>query len=483
MNRSPGSTEGVGVVGLGAMGRNLARQLARRGYTVVIHNRTTDKARCLVRECGSEGNFLIADTPRKLVDALKPPRRVLIIVDAGSPTDAVIGEVASLLAPGDLILDGGNAHFEDTRRREATLRDRGVHLIGAGLCGGTEDALHGLSITADGSDDAYSTLGSLLYDLAAKTPDGMPTVGRLRGCGAGHFVKTVHNGLEYADMQLIAEAYGLLLSVASQTPAGIAATLREWNRGRLAAHLMEITAEILAHTDAATGRSFIDVVVGRAEQKGTGRWAVQAALELGVPVPVIAEAVFARTLSCHHDLRTPPNRKPEPPLSAPEAATFIPRIEQALYASKAVLYAQGFHLIRAASTAHGWGVDPAAVAAVWRAGSILRAPFLDRVSAAYTNDPGVPGLLHDARFSRELDEAQHDWRTVVATAARYGLPMPALAAALSYYDALRTSRSPAALIQAQRDYVGAHGYQRTDREGTFRTRWAQDRSEHPANRH
>ncbi len=483
MSRSSRPAEQVGIVGLGAMGRNMARRLARRDYSVVVHNRTAGTARSFVHEYSSEGRFLIADTPRKLVTALKPPRRVLIIVEAGSPTDSVIGEVAELLAPGDVIVDGGNAHFEDTRRREAMLRTHGVHFIGAGMCGGTEDALHGLSITADGSREAHEVLGSLLQDLAARTADGAPAVARLRGSGAGHFVKTVHNGLVYADMQLIAEVYGLLLSVTSQAPARIAAIFSEWNRGRLAAHLMEITAEILAHTDTVTGRAFIDVVADRAEQKGTGRWAVQAALELGVPVPVIAEAVFGRTLSCQHDLHTPRNRGPESPLAAPAAATFIPRIEQALYASKVTLYVQGWQLIRAAATAHGWGVDLAAVAAVWRTGSILRAPFLDRIGAAYIKDPGLPGLLHDAGFSRDLDEAQHDWRTVVATAARRGLPVPALATALSYYDALRTNRLRAALIQAQRDFFGAHGYQRTDRKGTFQTRWTQDRSEHPANRH
>ncbi|MGW1506673.1 NADP-dependent phosphogluconate dehydrogenase [Streptomyces mirabilis] len=482
MSPLPRPTEQVGIMGLGAMGRNMARQLARRHYSVVVHNRTAGTARSFAHEYRSEGRFLIADTPRKLVTALKPPRRVLIIVEAGSPTDSAIGEVAKLLAPGDVVVDGGNAHFEDTRRREAMLRTHGVHFIGAGLCGGTEDALHGLSITADGSHEAHDTLGSLLQDLAARTADGMPAVARLRGSGAGHFVKTVHNGLEYADMQLIAEVYGLLLGVTSQAPARIAATFSEWNRGRLAAHLMEITAEILAHTDTVTGRAFIDVVADRAEQKGTGRWAVQAALELGVPVPVIAEAVFARTLSCQHDLHTPRNREPEPPLAAPAAATFIPRIEQALYASKITVYAQGWQLIRAAATAHGWSVDPTAVAAVWRAGSILRAPLLDRISAAYITNPELPGLLHDAELSRDLDEAQHDWRTVVATAARRGLPVPALATALSYYDALRTNRLRAALIQAQRDFFGAHGYQRTDQEGTFQTRWTQDRSEHPANR-
>ncbi|MBL1102716.1 NADP-dependent phosphogluconate dehydrogenase [Streptomyces sp. 205] len=470
-------TEQVGVMGLGAMGHNLARQLARSGYTVVVHNRTAETARSIVRKYGGEGRFLIADTPRRLVAALKPPRRVLIVVEAGSPTDAVISEMATLLAPGDLIVDGGNSHFEDTRRREAMLRARGVHFIGAGMCGGTEDALHGLSITADGSDDAYNTLGSLLHDLAARTPNSMPTVARLRGSGAGHFVKTVHNGLQYADMQLIAEAYGLLRRVANQAPARIAHTFREWNQSRLAAHLMEITSEILGHTDTATGQAFIDVVADRAEQKDTGRWTVQTALELGVPVPGIAVAVFARTLSCHRELHIPCDREPGPLLSVPDPDAFVSCIEHALYASKVTVYAQGWQLLRAAATAHGWDIDPAAVASVWRSGSILRAPFLDRISAAYLKAPDLPGLLHHTQFNRELDEAQHDWRTVVATAARNGLPVPALATALSYYDALRTSRSPAALIQAQRDFFGTHGYRRTDREGTFSTLWAEDRSE------
>lgn len=473
-------TAQIGVTGLAVMGRNLARNFARNGFTVAVHNRTASKTDSLVEEFGDEGSFVAARTPEEFVAALERPRRLVVMVKAGDPTDAVIQEFAPLLEEGDVIIDGGNAHFEDTRRREKELRERGVHFVGAGISGGEEGALNGPSIMPGGSTESYESLGPMLEKIAAKAKDGTPCTTHIGPDGAGHFVKMVHNGIEYADMQLIAEAYDLLRRVAGYSPAKIAETFRGWNTGRLDSYLIEITAEVLAHTDAATGDPFVDTVQDQAEQKGTGRWTVQIALDLGVPVSGIAEAVFARSLSGHADLREAARdlKGPTPtPLGEKEAAAFADRVEQALYASKIVSYTQGFHQIRAGSEAYDWDVDLGAVASIWRAGCIIRAAFLDRIRAAYDAHPDLVSLLSDKQFAKEIGAAQDDWRAVVAEAARQGVPTPGFSAALAYYDGLRSDRLPAALTQGQRDFFGAHTYRRTDREGSFHTLWGGDRSE------
>lgn len=473
-------TAQIGVTGLAVMGRNLARNFARNGFTVALHNRTASKTHALVDEFGEEGTFVAADSAEEFVAALERPRRLVIMVKAGDPTDAVIQEFAPLLEEGDVIIDGGNAHFADTRRREKELRERGIHFVGVGISGGEEGALHGPSIMPGGSKESYESLGPLLERVAAKAPDDTPTVAHIGPDGAGHFVKMVHNGIEYADMQLIAEAYHLLRAVAGYSPEKIAETFRTWNTGRLDSYLIEITAEVLAHQDAATGKPFVDVVVDQAEQKGTGRWTVQIALDLGVPVSGIAEAVFARSLSGHAALRDVSQTLPGPTataLSEDEAARFADRVEQALYASKIVSYTQGFHQIQAGSEEYGWNIDLGSVAAIWRAGCIIRAAFLDRIRGAYDAQRDLPSLLADKQFAEEIGAAQDDWREVIATAVRQGVPTPGFAAALSYYDALRAERLPAALTQGQRDFFGAHTYRRTDREGSFHTLWGGDRSE------
>ncbi|MEU3051439.1 NADP-dependent phosphogluconate dehydrogenase [Streptomyces sp. NPDC006984] len=473
-------TAQIGVTGLAVMGRNLARNFARNGLTVAVHNRTAARTRALVEEFGGEGAFVAAESAEDFVAALERPRRLVIMVKAGEATDAVIDEFAPLLDEGDVIIDGGNAHFEDTRRRERRLRERGIHFVGVGISGGEEGALHGPSIMPGGSAESYASLGPLLERIAATAPDGTPCVTHVGPDGAGHFVKMVHNGIEYADMQLIAEAYHLLRAVAGYSPARIAETFRTWNTGRLDSYLIEITAEVLAQEDAATGLPFVDVVADRAEQKGTGRWTVQIALDLGVPVSGIAEAVFARSLSGHTALREASRGLPGPsaePLGEEEADRFAARVEQALYASKIVSYTQGFHQVRAGSEAHGWDVDPGAVASLWRAGCIIRAAFLDRIRGAFEAQPDLPSLLSDKQFAEEIGAAQDDWREVVAAAARKGVPTPGFSAALAYYDALRSERLPAALTQGQRDFFGAHTYRRTDREGAFHTLWGGDRSE------
>ncbi|MFD7288128.1 NADP-dependent phosphogluconate dehydrogenase [Streptomyces sp. NPDC059863] len=473
-------TAQIGVTGLAVMGRNLARNFARNGFTVAVHNRTASKTRALVDEFGDEGAFVAAESAAEFVAALERPRRLVIMVKAGEPTDAVIEEFAPLLEEGDVIIDGGNAHFADTRRRERELRERGIHFVGVGISGGEEGALHGPSIMPGGSAESYQSLGPLLERIAAKAPDGAPCVTHIGPDGAGHFVKMVHNGIEYADMQLIAEAYHLLRSVAGYSPAKIAETFRSWNTGRLDSYLIEITAEVLAHTDEATGKPFVDIVTDQAEQKGTGRWTVQIALDLGVPVSGIAEAVFARSLSGHAALREASRSLPGPaaaPLGEADAARFADQVEQALYASKIVSYTQGFHQIQAGSEEYGWDIDLGSVAAIWRAGCIIRAAFLDRIRGAFDTRPDLPSLLSDKQFAEEIGAAQDDWRAVVAAAVHQGVPTPGFAAALAYYDALRAERLPAALTQGQRDFFGAHTYRRTDREGSFHTLWGGDRSE------
>jgi 6-phosphogluconate dehydrogenase len=479
----PGTAQ-IGVTGLAVMGRNLARNFARNGYTVAVHNRTASRTRALVAEFGDEGAFVPAGSAEELVAALERPRRLLMMVKAGDPTDAVIAEFAPLLEDGDILIDGGNAHFADTRRRERELRERGIHFVGTGVSGGEEGALLGPSIMPGGSPESYRALGPMLEAISAKAPDGAACVAHIGPDGAGHFVKMVHNGIEYADMQLIAEAYDLLRQALGLPPEQIAEVFRGWNQGRLDSYLIEITAQILDHKDAATGKPFVDIVLDQAEQKGTGRWTVQTALDLGVPVNGIAEAVFARSLSGHADLRQAAHGLPGPTPTMLDSAAydrFADDVEQALYASKIVAYAQGFHQIAVGSQEYGWDVDRAGVAAIWRAGCIIRAAFLDRIRSAFDARPDLPTLLVDEGFAAALKDAQSAWRRVVSTAAELGIPTPGFSAALTYYDGLRAERLPAALTQGQRDYFGAHTYRRTDRPGSFHTRWAEDgRPEEPA---
>jgi 6-phosphogluconate dehydrogenase len=471
----------IGVTGLGVMGRNLARNFARHGYAVALHNRTASRVTDMVEQFGHEGEFVPTQTAEEFVQALERPRRLLIMVNAGAATDAVIDEFAPLLEAGDMIIDGGNAHFKDTRRREAALRQMNLHFVGMGVSGGEEGALNGPSIMPGGSKESYQSLGPMLENISAHV-DGTPCCTHIGPDGAGHFVKMVHNGIEYADMQLIAEAYDLLRHGIGLEPTQIAEVFKRWNTGRLDSYLIEITAEVLAHKDAATGKPFVDIVLDQAEQKGTGRWTVQDALDLGVPVSGIAEAVFARSLSGHADLRQAARDLPGPKEAQRSSgqrqpAEFADQIEQALYASKLVSYAQGWNMMDVGSREYDWGIDLGQIAVIWRGGCIIRAAFLDRIRAAYANNAELPTLLVDDEFGKEIAAAQDAWRNVVATAVRLGIPVPGFSAALAYYDALRAERLPAALIQGLRDYFGAHTYHRTDRDGTFHTLWAQDRSE------
>ena len=472
----------IGVTGLAVMGRNLARNLARHGHAVALHNRSAERTRALVREHGDEGTFVPSETMAGFVASLRRPRAVIIMVKAGAPTDAVIGELAPLLEEGDIVVDCGNSQYTDTRRREAELRDRGLHFVGCGVSGGEEGALNGPSIMPGGSAESYARLGPMFESIAAQVA-GTPCCTHVGPDGAGHFVKMVHNGIEYADMQLIAEAYDILRAGLGEDPAQISEIFRAWNEGDLDSFLIKITADVLAHVDARTGAPFVDIVADQAEQKGTGRWTVQSALDLGIPITGIAEATFARSLSGHVDQRAAARDafggKAGQPAGIDRDA-FVEQVRRALYASKVVAYAQGFDHIAAGSAEYDWDIDRGAMATIWRGGCIIRARFLDRIRAAYDENPGLPSLLVAPYFADAIRDGADSWRQVVAQAAMSGIATPAFSSSLAYYDALRRDRLPAALIQGLRDNFGAHTYRRVDAEGAFHTEWAGDRSEHPA---
>ncbi len=475
-------TAQIGVTGLAVMGRNLARNLARHGFTVAVHNRSAERTRSLIAEHGDEGTFVASESLADFVASLERPRAVIIMVKAGGPTDAVIDDLVPLLEPGDIIVDCGNAHYADTRRREEALRGHGLHFVGTGVSGGEEGALLGPSIMPGGSKESYAKLGPMFESIAAQV-DGVPCCIHVGPDGAGHFVKMVHNGIEYADMQLIAEAYDLLRDRGA-TPAEIAGIFREWNTGELESFLIEITADVLAHTDAATGQAFVDVVEDQAEQKGTGRWTVQSALDLGIPITGIAEATFARSLSGHADQRA------AAAAAFPDAGTgtgaagdqdaFVEDVRKALLASKIVAYAQGFDHIQAGSREYSWDIDRGATAMIWRGGCIIRARFLDRIHEAYEQQPDLPTLLVAPYFAQAIADGVPSWRRIVAHAAAAGVPTPAFSSSLAYFDGLRRDRLPAALIQGLRDNFGAHTYRRVDRDGSFHTLWAADKSEKDA---
>ncbi len=468
----------IGVTGLAVMGSNIARNFAHHGHTVALHNRSISKTDALIEAHGSEGKFIRTETIEEFVAALQKPRRVLIMVKAGEPTDAVIEELAGAMEQGDIIIDGGNALYTDTIRREASLKERGLLFVGAGISGGEEGALNGPSIMPGGPVESYKALGPLLESIAAQV-DGTPCCTHIGPDGSGHFVKMVHNGIEYADMQLIGEAYNLFRDALDYSPAQVADVFTEWNNGDLESYLVEITAEVLRQVDAKTGQPLVDVIVDAAEQKGTGRWTVKAALDLGVPVTGIAEAVFARALSGSRAQREAAVGLASGVLAdkPTDAEQFTHDISRALYASKIVAYAQGFDQIAAGSTEYDWNLHPGDLATIWRGGCIIRARFLNRIKDAYEDNSSLPSLILAPYFRDAIEDAIDSWRRVVITAASLGIPVPAFASSLAYYDALRAERLPAALTQGQRDFFGAHTYERIDSEGKFHTLWSGDRSE------
>ena len=470
----------IGVTGLAVMGSNLARNFARHGHAVAVHNRTDAKTRALIDEFGHEGTFLPSYAAEDFVASLERPRRVVIMVKAGAPTDAVVDQLAALMEPGDIIVDGGNAHFADTRRREAALRERGIHFVGTGISGGEEGALNGPSIMPGGTAEAYQSLGPLLESISAHV-DGTPCCTHVGADGAGHFVKMVHNGIEYADMQLIAESFDLLRHAGGYSPAEIADVFRTWNTGRLDSYLIEITADVLRKQDAASGKPLVDVILDEAANKGTGKWTSQSALDLGTPVTAITEAVFARFLSSRKAERVKAAGLLAGPTaqrqSSADRTALIEDVRRALYASKVIAYDQGFQQMAAAAEEHGWDLHMGEISTIWRGGCIIRARFLNRIKEAYDQEPKLQNLLFAPYFRDAVAKSQEAWRRVVTLAVQQGVPVPAFSSSLAYYDGYRRERLPANLLQGLRDYFGAHTYHRIDKPGTFHTRWAQEGNE------
>ena len=467
----------VGVIGMAVMGSNLARNLAHRGFRVALYNRTAARTDEVIALHGSEGDFVPSHDLADFVASLERPRRVILMVKAGGPTDATIDALIPLLEKGDIVVDGGNSFFQDTRRREQRLRDLGLHFVGAGISGGEVGALEGPSIMPGGSPESYEALGPILERIAADV-NGEPCCTYIGADGAGHFVKMVHNGIEYADMQFIGEAYELLraLGLDHTEMADIFAT---WNTGDLDSYLIEITAEVLRKTDPRTGVPLVDVIRDAAGMKGTGTWTVQSALDLGTPVNTIAESVFARAISSSPELRAAARAAlhgPDRGIRVADRDVFVEQVRQALWASKVVAYAQGLDEIRMAAAEYGWSIDIAEVARIWRAGCIIRARLLERIRSEYAAGNLVT-LLEAHSIVAGLTEAQEGWRTVVAEAVRAGVPVPGFSAALAHYDQARAPRLNAALTQGLRDYFGAHTYRRIDDEGAFHINWSTDGAE------
>ena len=465
----------IAVVGLGTMGANLARNFASRDVHVAVYNRTQRRTDEFIAAHGGEGSFTPTATLNELARAVGRPRAVLIMVNAGRPVDDNIDALTKVLDPGDTIIDGGNSFFQDTRRRAAALEGMGFGFIGCGVSGGEEGALRGPSLMPGGTSQAYARVEDMLTAIAARV-NGVPCSTYIGPDGAGHFVKMVHNGIEYADIQLIAESYDLMRSALGLDSDALASVFRRWNEGRLQSYLIEITAHVLAKRDGA-GAPLVDAIEDEAEQKGTGRWTSQSALELGVPLTGITEAVFARMLSSQKAQRARASSILRGPVPTAAGASLVDDVQEALYASKIVAYAQGFEHLTAGSREYGWNLDLGALATIWRGGCIIRAAFLDRIKDAYERDGELPSLTLAPFFQQALADAQPAWRRVVKTAVDCGIAIPAFTSSLAYYDGYRRARGPANLIQGLRDYFGSHTYHRIDREGAFHTRWAQDGKE------
>ncbi|ONS62904.1 phosphogluconate dehydrogenase (NADP(+)-dependent, decarboxylating) [Burkholderia cenocepacia] len=467
--------QAIGVIGLAVMGRNLALNIESRGYAVSVFNRSREKTDELIAEFPGR-NLVPTYTLEEFVASLETPRRILMMVKAGEATDATIASLKPLLEKGDVLIDGGNTHFTDTIRRNQELAQSGLHFIGTGVSGGEEGALRGPSIMPGGQRDAYDLVEPILKQIAAKAPsDGEPCVAYMGPDGAGHYVKMVHNGIEYGDMQLIAESYSVLKDVAGLTNDELGAVYTEWNQGELDSYLIEITSKIFGKKDEETGKHLVDVILDRAAQKGTGKWASQNALDLGVPLPLITESVFARVLSSLKTERVAASKILSGPAAAPfdgDRAAFVEAVRRALYLSKVISYAQGFAQLRTASEEYGWNLDLGTIAKIFRAGCIIRARFLQKITDAYAKDPALANLLLDPYFKDIAANYQTALRDVVVAAVKAGVPVPAFASAVAYFDSYRSERLPANLVQAQRDFFGAHTFERTDKPGSFHANWS-----------
>ena len=462
----------MGLIGLAVMGENLALNIESRGYSMAVFNRTYEKTEKLINGRAKGKKFVGARTLEEFVAALDKPRRIVIMVKAGGPVDATIAQLIPLLDKGDLIIDGGNSHFPDTIRRNKTLNERGILFIGTGVSGGEEGALKGPSIMPGGQREAYALVEDVLTKIAAQV-DGQPCCTYIGPDGAGHYVKMVHNGIEYGDMQLIAEAYYMMHNALGMDAAELHKVFTEWNAGELNSFLIEITADIFKRKDEDTGKPLVELVLDKAGQKGTGKWTIVSALDMGITAPTMAEAVFARCISAVKDERVAASKILKGPSGkyTGDKKEFVQAIHDALYASKICSYAQGFQLMRAAGAEHGWDLNMGEIAMIWRGGCIIRAHFLNRIKDAFDRDPKLANLLLDPYFKDIIERSQANWRKVVATAAELGIPVPAFGSALSYYDGYRRDKLSANLIQAQRDYFGAHTYERIDKPGTFHSEW------------
>ncbi|XID94503.1 NADP-dependent phosphogluconate dehydrogenase [Paenibacillaceae bacterium WGS1546] len=466
------SKQQIGVVGLAVMGKNLALNIESKGFSVALYNRSPEKTKELLAEAAGR-NFVGAYSVEEFVASLETPRKILIMVKAGKATDDTIAQLVPHLSEGDILIDGGNAYFPDTQRRNKELQAQGLRFIGAGVSGGEEGALRGPAIMPGGQRSAYELVEPILTAISAKV-NGDPCSTYIGEDGAGHYVKMVHNGIEYGDMQLIGEAYHLLKDVLGMSTGELHETFSEWNNGELDSYLIEITADIFSKTDPETGRPMVDVILDSAGQKGTGKWTSQSSLDLGVPLSIITESVFARFISALKDERAAASKKLDGPAASAydgDRGEFVEAVRQALYASKIASYAQGFAQMRAASDEYGWNLDYGAIAMIFRGGCIIRARFLQNIKDAYDRDPALRNLLLDDYFGGVVKNYQAAWRKVVAVAVARGIPVPAFASALAYYDSYRTERLPANLLQAQRDYFGAHTFERVDRQGSFHFQW------------
>jgi 6-phosphogluconate dehydrogenase len=464
----------IGLVGLAVMGENLVLNMESHGFTVAVYNRTVEKVDNFVNGRGKGKNIIGTHSVEELVENLKRPRKIMIMVKAGKAVDAVIEQVLPYLEKGDIVIDGGNSHFPDSTRRTQYLEEKGFLFIGTGVSGGEEGALKGPSIMPGGSPEAWEHVKPIFQSIAAKVEDGTPCCDWVGENGAGHFVKMVHNGIEYGDMQLITEAYQIMKVMLGMSADEMHEVFREWNEGELDSYLIEITRDILAYRDE-DGEPLVEKILDTAGQKGTGKWTGIAALDLGIPLTLIGEAVFARCLSAMKDKRVEASKilsGPTPQFDG-DRKKFIDDLRDALYASKLVSYAQGYELMSAAAEEYGWNLNYGGIALMWRGGCIIRSVFLGKIKDAFDKNHDLSNLLLDPFFKEKIVSAQEGWRRVISVATQNGISIPAFATALSYFDGFRSERLPANLLQAQRDYFGAHTYERIDkpRGEFFHTNW------------
>jgi len=465
----------IGLVGLAVMGENLVLNMESKGFSVAVFNRTVSKVDNFMAGRGKDKNIIGCQNIEELVKNLESPRKIMIMVKAGWPVDAFIEQILPLLDEGDILIDGGNSHFPDSIRRTKELAEKGINFIGTGVSGGEEGALKGPSIMPGGNPAAWEAVKPIFQAISAKVEDGSPCCEWVGNDGAGHYVKMVHNGIEYGDMQMICEAYALLSNVLGLSSKELHDVFAEWNAGELDSYLIEISMDILAETDPETGKAMVDVILDTAGQKGTGKWTSQSALDLGAAAPTIAEAVFARCVSAVKEERVAASKILQGPVAEfkGDRKAFIEDVRKALYASKVCSYAQGYQMMKLAAKEYKWDLKFGEIALMWRGGCIIRAKFLGDIKTAFDNDPELANLLLDSFFKKVIDDCQESWRKVVATAVQMGIPVPTFSSALAYYDSYRSARLPANLLQAQRDYFGAHTYERVDkpRGEFFHTDW------------